>query len=69
METFRQQDTLALASQEAARMVVHGDADWLVVLGPDVPHIPGEQGDDDVRAVAAIDVLRYLVETYESEEA
>lgn len=56
---------LVAAATTAAAMVAHGDPDGLVVLRNDAPTLPGTQEDDNVRAIAAIDVLRYLVTHYE----
>jgi hypothetical protein len=55
----------SLAATTAAAYVVYGDPDELIVLANACPTLPDEQHDDSVRAVAAIDVLRYLVEHYE----
>jgi len=52
----------------AAAHAVYGNEDDLVVLPLACPTLPGEQDDDGVRAVAAIDVLRYLVTHYEDEQ-
>lgn len=67
--TFLKRETLEWAAVDAVRLVEADMADWLVVLGSNIEHIPGEQGDDGVRAIAAIDVLRFLVERCERLES
>lgn len=49
----------------ASELIATGNGDVLVVLSDDISEIPGEQGDDGVRAVAAIDVIRDLADRYE----
>ena len=60
-------EALARVAQVAAATCVYGGEDELIVLPKACPVFPGEQGDDGVRAIAAIDVLRHLVENYEEE--
>ena len=60
---------LAAAAAAAAALTADGDGYHLVVLGAGCPAIPGEQGDDGVRAAAAIDVLRHLVDTHDADHA
>lgn len=62
-------EALARVAATAAATCVYGGEDDLIVLPKLCPILPGEQNDDDVRAIAAIDVLRYLVENYEDTEA
>lgn len=57
---------LGLLVMKAAQNVAVGDPDELIVPMNACPVLPGEQDEDDVRAIASIDVLRYLVEHYES---
>lgn len=52
----------------AASIVAYDNPDDLIVLPNACPPIPGEQDDDDLRAVAAIDVFRYVVNQYEDED-
>lgn len=59
--------TYEQAAAQAAVLCADDDGDALVVLEGDCPHVPGEQGDDGVRAVAAIQLLRHLVDTYEDD--
>lgn len=59
---------LGLLATTAAQQVAIGDPDELVLPMNNCPVLPGEQDDDDVRAIAAIDVLRYLVEHYEENQ-
>lgn len=61
-------EAFASAAATAAGHVVFGGGDDLVVLRNLCPVLPGEQNDDGVRAIAAIDVLRILVANYESVE-
>jgi len=55
----------ALAASNAATNVAAGDPDDLIVLGNDCPKFENEQDDDDVRAIASIDILRELVANYD----
>lgn len=64
--------TLTVSAHNVAQGVVYPDepgsnGDDLLVLPLDCPTIPGEQDDDGVRAIAAIDGLRYLLELYEEQ--
>lgn len=59
-------EAFAAAAATAAAHAVFGGGDDLVVLRTACPVLPGEQADDGVRAIAAIDLLRYLVEHYEA---
>lgn len=68
---MRQAEALARVASIAAANVAFVDADRLVVLPKACPEIPGEQGsghEDDPRAAASIDVLRFLVADYEARE-
>lgn len=58
---------LAVAG-EAAKLVARNDGDRLIVLPLSAPNVPGSQTDDEIRAVAAIDLLRHLVAEYEETE-
>lgn len=60
------QFALGRAATAAVTNLVNGDEERLVALEDVCPHIPGEQDDDDVRAIAPIDVLRALVADYEA---
>jgi hypothetical protein len=51
----------------AARLVAEASGDELVVL-PFGTEVPGVQHDDGVTAIAAIDLVRYLVESYERDD-
>lgn len=55
---------LALLATSAAQQVAAGDPDELVIPMVNCPVLPGEQDDEGVRAIPAIDVLRHLVENY-----
>ena len=59
---------LLRAATTASEHLIMRTGDELVVLPLKCPPVPGEQDDDDVRAVAAIDILRHLVEVYEAEQ-
>lgn len=61
----RSLEALARVAATAAATCVYGGEDDLIVLPKECPVFPSEQDDDGVRAIAAIDVLRYLVENYE----
>lgn len=58
-------DALSQAITVAGYECANGHPDNLLVLANACPEIPGEQTDDDVRTVAAIDVMRHVVNTYE----
>lgn len=63
-------EALARVASTAAANVAFVDGDRLVVLPNACPELPGEQGsghEDDPRAAASIDVLRFLVADYEAE--
>jgi hypothetical protein len=60
--------SLGLVAATAARLVAQGEGEVLVVLPLSTPTITGEQDDDGVRAVAAIDVLHWLTSEYEARE-
>ena len=61
----RATEALGAAASAAAARTAFGGGDDLIVLRNACPIIPGEQDDDDLRAIAAIDLLRYLVENYD----
>jgi hypothetical protein len=57
------------ALYRAACLVDDSKGDWLVVLPVGYENaVPGTQHDDGISAVAAIDVIRMLVENYENEQ-
>jgi hypothetical protein len=55
------------AARKAGGLVADNDGDRLVVLPPGM-EVPGAQDDDDVNAIAAIDLLRWLVYDYDTRE-
>ncbi len=61
-------EAFSAAAAAAAAYTVYGGGDDLIVLRSKCPVLPGEQDDDGVRAIAAIDLLRHLVANYETEE-
>lgn len=58
-------ESFARVAATAATYAVYGGEDDLIVPPKNCPVFPTEQNDDGVRAVAAIDVLRYLVANYD----
>lgn len=65
--TWTEDFTLKFVAVRAAERVAQGEGDDLVVLPLQCPPIPGEQTDDEIRAIAAIDVVRHLMNLYELE--
>lgn len=58
-------EALVALARQAASLVAAGAGDELLVPMLACPPIDGEQADDGVRAVAAIQVLRHLVDAHE----
>ena len=64
-----EQAALTVVATAATEAVAAGQGDDLIVMPLACPTIPGEQDQDGLRAIAAIDVLRHLVETYEESQS
>lgn len=56
---------LGTLAMTAAKHVAVGDSNELLIPMLSCPALPGERDEDGVRVIAAIDVLRHLVENHE----
>lgn len=63
---YKALDALETIAVSAMQKVAEGSSDDLIVPMNACPVIPGEQTEDGVRAIAAIDVVRYFVDNYEA---